>query len=223
MSTQAGEAIAGTALAALIAPARTALVAIDVQNDFASPHGALARAGMDMAPLAGAQRNLERLLPAARAAGAGVVLARVLTRADTDGKALKRFYRLRGYPDEALAICREGSAGADYYRIAARPGDIQVEKRLYSCFHGTDLEMRLRARGIDTLVLCGFTSECCVESTARSAFERDFGVLVVADASASHDPELHRSALRSLSQHCALLVETEAVLECWGMASPGTT
>lgn len=207
--------VAAAALAALITPARTALVVIDVQVDFAAPHGALGRAGMDMAALAPAQHNIERLLPAARAAGAALALARVVTRPDTDGEALKRFYRLRGHPDEALAICRAGTPGAGYHRISAQPGDIQIEKRLYSCFHDTDLEARLRARGVDTLVLCGFTTECCVEASARSAFERDFGVLVVADACAAYDPELHLGALHSLSQNYALLAETEAVLRCW--------
>ncbi len=203
------------ALAPMIVPARTALLVIDVQCDFAAESGKLGRAGVDMAPLWPAQANLERLLPAARAAGASVVLARLVTRAETDGVALRQLYRRQGQNEDALALCRAGTAGADYHRIRAEPGDIEVEKPLYSCFHGTGLGARLRVRGVDTLVVCGFTSECCVEASVRSAFERDFHVFVVADACASYEVELHLNALRSLSLHYGLLVESEAVLRCW--------
>lgn len=202
-------------LAPMIDPGRTALAVIDVQNDFAAPEGVLGRAGVDLSPLEPALERIEALLAAARAAGATVVLVRVVTRPETDSQALKLLFARRGLPEDALALCRAGTPGADYHRIAPRPGEIEIEKPLYSSFHGTGLEDELRARGIDTLVVCGFSTDCCVDTTVRDAFHRDFSVFVVADATAAYAPELHHGALDALAKNCALLVETEAVQAAW--------
>jgi nicotinamidase-related amidase len=207
--------VAAAALPPMIEPSRTALVVIDVQVDFVAPEGAIGRAGVDLAPLAPALQRVEALIGAARAAGAQLALVRVVTRPETDSRALKLFMQRRGEPAEALAICRAGTPGADYYRVAPQPGDIEVQKTLYSSFAGTRFEEDLRARGVDTLVVAGFTTECCVDSTVRDAFHRDFNVFVVADACAAYEPRLHMSSLDALAKNCAMLVETAAVLEAW--------
>ena len=64
---------------------------------------------------------------------------------------------------------------------------MEVEKPLYSSFVGTDLDARLRARGIDKLVIAGFTTDCCVDCTVRDAFHRNYDVFIVADACASYE------------------------------------
>jgi nicotinamidase-related amidase len=77
------------------------------------------------------------------------------------------------------------------------------------------LDAQLRARGIDTLVVVGFTTDCCVDCTVRDAFHHDYNVFVVADACAAYEEDLHYGALNGLSKNCALLTETEAVLGAW--------
>jgi nicotinamidase-related amidase len=114
-----------------------------------------------------------------------------------------------------VALCRAGTPGADYYRISPQPGDWEIEKPLFSSFVGTDLDERLRAAGIGTLVVAGFTSDCCVDCTVRDAFHRNYDVFVVADACAAYEEPLHIGALDALSKNCALLTDTEAVLGAW--------
>ncbi|WP_205953516.1 cysteine hydrolase family protein [Pseudoxanthomonas winnipegensis] len=206
-------------LGSMLEPTRTALVVIDVQRDFVAADGALGQAGVDMAPLQAPLARIERLIAAARAAAVTVALARVVTERATDSRALRLFYARQGLPPEALELCRAGTPGVDYYRIAPATGDIEVRKPLYSSFHGTDFETQLRARGIDTLVVCGFSTECCVDCTVRDAFHRDFSVFVVADASAAYEPALHLSTLDALARNCALLVDTAAVLQVWQAGS----
>ncbi|MFT4198399.1 MAG: isochorismatase family cysteine hydrolase [Pseudoxanthomonas sp.] len=202
-------------LAPMLEPRRSALVVIDVQNDFVAADGALGRAGVDLAPLQAPLQRIEQLLAAARAAAVTVALVRVVTRAESDSQALKLLYRRRGMPEGSLELCRADTDGVDYYRIAPEPGEIEVRKLLYSSFHGTDFEARLRARGVDTLVVCGFSTDCCVDSTVRDAFHRDFNVFVVVDASAAYEPGLHYSSLDALAKNCALLVDSAAVLAAW--------
>lgn len=200
---------------AMIAPPRTALIVVDVQVDFASPEGLIGRHGTDMSPAEAAIDRIAPLVAAARAAGVTLGFMRVMTRPETDSGALKTWMERRGTPG-AEGICRIGSGGEDYYRLFPEPGDIEVSKLAYSSFHGTDLEEQLRARGIDTLVITGLTTDCCVDSTTRDAFHRDFHTFVVSDACASFDDALHHHALRALAEHTSLLVTSEAVLAAWG-------
>lgn len=198
----------------MIAPARTALIVVDVQVDFASPDGLIGRHGVDMSPAETAIDRIEALIAAARHAGATVGYMRVMTRPETDSRALKTWMARKGTPEDA-GICRVGSGGEDYYRVKPEPGDIEVEKLAYSSFHDTDFEQQLRARGIDTLVMTGLTTDCCVDSTTRDAFHRDFHTFVVSDACASFDDDLHAGTLKALLSHTSLLVTTETVVATW--------
>lgn len=198
----------------MIAPARTALIVVDVQVDFASAEGLIGRYGTDMSPAGKAIDRIEELIAAARKAGAHVGFMRVMTRPESDSTTLKTWMERRGTPGSE-GICRIGSGGEDYYRVHPEPGDIEIGKLAYSSFHGTDLELQLRARGIDTLVMTGLTTDCCVDSTTRDAFHRDFHTFVVSDACACFEEPLHTAALRALYEHTSLLTTTEAVVSAW--------
>lgn len=202
-------------LAPLIAPGRTALVIIDVQNDFAAPDGVAASWGVDLTPVEAAIDRMEPIVAHARQIGVPVWFVKVETTPETDSRALKQYFAISGQPSEALALCRAGTAGADFYRILPQPGDPQISKRLFSAFVGTDFESRLRSHGIDTLLLIGLTTDCCIDCTARDAFHRDFSVFIVADASAAYDGALHDSSLCILSRNCASVTDAKTVLSCW--------
>jgi len=202
-------------LAEMIDPARTALVVIDVQVDFASPDGAMARMGADLCGIEGVLDNVETLIAAARGSRVCVAFARVITSPQTDSTALKNLNARKGLAPSALDICREGDRGSDYYRVAPFPGEIEVSKPLFSAFHGADLDQRLRERSVDTLILAGLTTNCCVDATARHAFHLDYNVFVVSDATAAYDGEAQRQALAALAQNCASIVESAEVSSSW--------
>ena len=206
---------AQAALSAMIEPARTALLVIDVQIDFVAATGAMGLAGVDLSGLSPALERIDSVIAAARPAGVTVGFVRVVTHPETDSEALKLFMARKGLPPQALAICRDGTPGADYYRVRPVPGDLEIRKPLYSSFVATRLEEQLRERGIDTVVVVGFTTECCVDCTVRDAFHRNFNVFVVADACAAYSCELHQGALNALAANCALLLEADAVLAAW--------
>jgi nicotinamidase-related amidase len=202
-------------LAPMIAPSTTALVVIDVQGDFAAPDGAMGYAGVDMSDVEPTIDRIERLIAAARAVGATLVFARVVSRPETDSTALKRLYARKGYGEEAVAICRADTPGAAYYRVQPRPGDIEIQKPLFSSFVGTDLDTQLKAKGIDTLVFTGLTTDCCVDCTARDAFHRNYSCFIVDDACSAYGEDVHSAAMLGLTRNVALAVTAKDVEAAW--------
>lgn len=202
-------------LAELLEPQRTALIVIDVQNDFGSPEGVSARAGFNLSSVDNAVDNISELLDAARKRGVLVVLVKLLTAPQSDSAAANE-RRARMGTEGNERPCRDGTWGAEYYRIAAQPGDIEIGKARYSSFVNTPLDFYLKSRpGLDTLVVCGLTTECCVETTVRDAFVRDYHVFIPHDAAAAYSRDVHDVSLKILGIYFASIVSTEQVLSCW--------
>jgi ureidoacrylate peracid hydrolase len=215
--TAANPGVAGPDnLAAWIAPHRTALIVIDMQTDFALPDGAMGRAGADLSAVPAALAAARRLADAARAAGAPVVFVGLMTSPEDDSAAwAERMRRRGGDPARDAALCRSGTRGAAFVGPIPLPGEPVVAKLRYSGFFRTDLDVQLQRLGVDTLVVAGLATECCVDCTVRDAFHLDYQVFVAGDACAAYDAALHEAALRSLELNCAILVTADEVIAAW--------
>jgi nicotinamidase-related amidase len=97
--------------------------------------------------------------------------------------------------ERAAIMHADGPATQIHDAIAPEPGDIVVRKQRVGAFSTTDLHEQLQARGVDTLVLAGISTSGCVHSTVLDAFDRDYRVIVLADACADPDPDVHRFLL----------------------------
>lgn len=200
-----------------IAPGRTALLIVDMQVDFAAPEGVIGRMGVDLSTVGPALASAERLAEAARASAVPVIFVGLSTTPATDSPMWReRMARRGGDPDVESDLCRAGQAGSDFYGPKPVAGELVIEKARYSAFAGTGLGDRLRARGIDTLILCGLTTECCVDCTARDAFHQDFHVFVPADACAAYEADVHEAALKVMGLNFAILTDVQAVVGAWG-------
>lgn len=197
-----------------IAPDRTALVLIDMQKDFAAPDGALGKQGLDMTGPQAAVAKAQMLAAAARAAGVPLVFVRLITRRREESDNLREYKRRRG-SDADAPLCEEGTPGAEFVGPVPQSGDYVVSKSRYSGFTGTRLEESLRAMGCDTLVIAGLTTECCIDATARDAFERDFHVFIASDAVAAYETDLHRVALKALELNCAQAFSSGELINSW--------
>jgi ureidoacrylate peracid hydrolase len=197
----------------------TALLVIDLQNDFCHPEGAWGRLGMPLEATHRMLPRLEALLEQARAGGVQVVFVGthyfpgVLTPVWTE----RREYRRR------VPMLRPGTWGAEFI-LPPQPQDIVLYKHRYSAFFGTPLDLVLRGRGIQTVVLTGTVTNVCVETTARDACQREYYVVVVEDCCSALSEEDHRAALRNVDRYFGEVVSSDVLLRAWSAvpaASPG--
>lgn len=215
MNAMTTVACAANDLKTWIAPSRTAVLVIDIQVDFASPEGALG-AYVDMSGVQPAVAAAASLVETARAADVPVVFVGLFTTPETDSLSWRERTRRRGGdPDNENALCRLGEVGSDFYGPQPLPGELVVRKTRYSGFGGTDLDARLKAMGVDTLIVAGVTTECCVDSTVRDAFSLDYHVFVAADACAAYEEDLHETSLKVMALNSAILTDTAQVAAAW--------
>ncbi|HJS45636.1 MAG TPA: cysteine hydrolase [Rhizomicrobium sp.] len=194
-----------------IAPNRTAVMVIDCQVDFGAPDGAMARRGADMTAPQAALAKAVGLVDAARGAGVKIIFVRLLTRGES---RIAREARLRRGGDEP-DLCVEGSRGADFAGPQPQAGDRIVSKTRFSAFARTGLADQLHAQGVDTLVLAGLTTECCVASSAWDGLEHDFHIFIAEDACGAYDQDLHRHALKALALSGATVATSREFAENW--------
>jgi nicotinamidase-related amidase len=202
-------------LTEMIAPGRTALVIVDVQVDFGAPDGLYGKVGCDLSRVEPAIDRMIELHDAARRAGVFTVFVRLETGADTDSPTAQE-RRLRNGTNNGGRPCPAGTRGADYYRVKPQPGDMEVVKHRYSTFTNTSMEFVLKARpGIDTLVICGLTTECCVDTAVRDAFVRDYHLFLPRDASTSYRQDMHDTTFDVFAQYFAIVTTTDEIARAW--------
>jgi nicotinamidase-related amidase len=96
--------------------------------------------------------------------------------------------------------------------LAKQESDIEVTKRQWGAFYGTDLELQLRRRGIDTIILCGISTNIGVESTARNAWELGFNLVIVEDACSAASAEQHQGSMTHIFPRIGRVRSTEEIL-----------
>lgn len=199
-----------------IAPDRTALLIVDMQVDFASPEGLSGQWGLDLSTVPAALAAAERLAVSARASGVPVVFVGLFTTPETDSDAWdERMRRLGNDPEAGPALCRAGAPGSDFVGPQPAPDELVFRKTRYSPFWDTDINTQLEILDVDTLVIAGLTTECCVADTAKDAFNHDYHVFIAADACAAYEPDLHAGALKMLGLNTAILTDTASVAAVW--------
>lgn len=180
----------------------TALLIIDMQRDFVEPGGFGETLGNDVSLLRDCIEPCRQVLAAVRAHGLLVIHTREGHRPDLSDAHAQKIQRgnpaLRiGDPGPMGRILVRGEAGHDIipelYPVAGEP---VIDKPGKGAFYQTDLELILQTRGIDTLLVCGVTTEVCVHTTVREANDRGLRCVVLGDCCASYFPEFHAVALR---------------------------
>jgi nicotinamidase-related amidase len=187
-----------------IDPAKTAIVVIDMQRDFLLPGGFGESLGNDVSLLGAAVEPIRRLLSAAREKGILVIHTREGHRPDLSDAPRAKVERgapsMRiGAPGPMGRILIRGEAGHDIIpELYPIDGEPVVDKPGKGAFYATDLGSILQHRGIETLIVCGVTTEVCVHTTVREANDRGYRCIVPGDCCASYFPEFHAMGLRMI-------------------------
>jgi ureidoacrylate peracid hydrolase len=199
----------------------SALIVVDVQNDFVSEDGYFDRlakkhpeAAVDREFLGSTIPNIRRLVEAFRAAGRPVLYIKHVLEADYLDATFP-YWRMPQDPGPlASQFIVEGTWGAEIVdELKPEPGEKVVVKKGFNGFHRTPLEATLRNLGVTTCVMTGVTTCVCVSSTTRGGVERNFRMLFVSDCTAEIHREWHEAELAALDYVFADVVTTDQVLE----------
>jgi nicotinamidase-related amidase len=182
----------------------TALLIIDMQRDFMVPGGFGETLGNDVSQLARAIKPIAAVLAAARAMGMLVVHTREGHLPDLSDAPPAKVQRgvpsLRiGDPGPMGRILIRGEAGHDIIpALYPGAGEIVIDKPGKGAFYATDLGDVLRKYGIENLLVCGVTTEVCVNTSVREANDRGYRCVVISDGCASYFPEFHEMGLKKI-------------------------
>ena len=198
-------------------PARAAVLVVDVQNDFCAPGGGLADLGLDMTAIERCIPKIAALVAAARAAGVPVLHLRTHMEPASESPVWLEL-RQRRSPSRPR-WCEPGTWGADFYKITPEPDELVITKHRYSGFIGTSLDLILRSRQIESLIMTGVASNNCVESTARDGFMMDYYIVFVDDCTATTNAAIHAATLSNIEKLFGVVAQSEDVLKAWGAPS----
>jgi len=192
-----------------VVPERTALVNVDMQCCFVEGSPIAAPDGLAVL------ERINRVAAACRGAGILVIHTSSVFRADGSNLGVLAEFD----PIVKTGILNKGSAAAALHdKLIVDARDILLDKPRFGAFHGTDLELILRSRGIDTLIITGIATNVCCETTAREASVRDFRVLFLSDGTATFNigelsaAELQRATCATLGRVFAQVLTVNDII-----------
>ncbi len=179
-----------------ITPTKTALLIIDPQNDFCHPEGVLAQSGVNVTQLVTLGPKIKELTKLCQRAGIQDIWTQQINHPVDHGRAHKQ---IKSHTDKRKKYAAQpGSWGAEFVNelkpLINEKSEVLVKYR-FNCFMHTRLEQLLKVLGINTLVVCGGTTNACVDTTVRDAYMLDYDVVMIEDCIAGVREDWHKMAL----------------------------
>ena len=193
-----------------LSSANTALLVVDVQNDFCHNQGVFSKyKSATLDHVEQAVSKLSALIEKCRQSNLPIIFIRTTHSDWTNSPSWLK--RMEG-AGEKMRICAPDSWGSDFYNVAPKEGDCIVTKHRYSAFIGTDLDLILRSQGIENIFVTGVATNVCVESTARDAYHRDYNVILIDDCCGAYDNTEHGATLNNISKFFGTVTTSETLI-----------
>lgn len=193
-----------------LSSSNTALIVVDVQNDFCHNQGVFSKyKSVTLDHVEQAISNLSTLIDKCREFNLPIIFIKTTHSDWTNSPSWLK--RMEGAA-EKMSICPPDSWGSNFYHVAPRESDCIVTKHRYSAFIGTDLDLILRSKGIENILVSGVATNVCVESTARDGYHRDYNVILVEDCCGAYDKAEHAASLNNISKFFGTVATSEILL-----------
>jgi ureidoacrylate peracid hydrolase len=199
-------------LATRLHPTHTALVIVDMQNDFCAAGGYIEKLGMDVSGYPDILPPIRSLLAAARSVGVPVIW---LVACYEDGLVPPAMAVKKQAMGVEAICCARGTWGAKLFGLDRAENEVVIEKHTFSGFSNPEFAQVLEKSGTDSLVFCGVQTNVCVEATLRDAHSRGFYVTLAADAVASHTKPLHDATIANVRFLIGDVVTSEQLAGLW--------
>lgn len=191
-------------------PRKTALLVIDMENDYCHSQGVFHRNSIIIENLDRIISCQKKVIDSCKRLKVPVVYLRWVMRTDAEGKPIDAGLCTEVRPFLLREGLRQDTWGSQFIEDLPTP-DYDIEKVRPSGFYGTNLEVLLRGLQVDTILLAGIYTNQCVETTARDAWARDFHIVLLEDCMASSDIGLHNASLRSVGLLGSVLTSPEVI------------
>lgn len=190
---------------------KSALIVVDMQNDYCSPKGALGIQGLDTSGAARIVDHIQKLIDVYHMKGLPVIFIQTFHEDATD--SLTWISRGTSANTTHNGVCRRNSWGSEFYGVAPTDQDIVVIKHRYSAFFNTRLDSVLRRFNTEKVVVTGVATNVCVEGTIRDAFMNDYQVVAVSNGTAAFSQEQHEAALYTISRYFGQVLTADELLQ----------
>lgn len=199
-------------LSEIVNPAHSALVIVDPQCDFCSSEGFMGKLGLDMSRIQAAIPRLNNFIEQCREAGVLIVWVKEIF---AEKKMMPNLKAIWGGVDNW--IIKEGGPGIEWYEKMIAPGENEpvVIKWNYDAFEDTELDLLLRSNGVKTLLMTGFTSNVCVETSARHGFIKGYYIVAVSDCTDAPTQAEYDSAMYNMTVYFGKVATSKEIAALW--------
>lgn len=196
-------------------PQECALIVVDVQVDFCSPHGSTARRGRPNTKMQALPDKINTFVKDIHGSGVSLVYVQAVVNEAQLAPNARFFNEMKGVKRPT----QEGTGGEDFCNLDIPPDAIIIRKEAADPFIRTDLKQILDARQITTVIICGVRTEICVDATARKAFAEGYNVIIISDLVATRDNNAddEQYALRYLDAYVGFVMDAEQVKDVIGI------
>ncbi|MDO6728218.1 isochorismatase family cysteine hydrolase [Cognatishimia sp. 1_MG-2023] len=201
----------------------TALIIVDMQRDFVETNGACGAGGLNVDPLQDVIPRIQSTLALFRQNNAAVVHTRYGFKPDMSDLSAPMRQQSReaggeyGTPGPLGRILTQGEPGFQIIpELEPKTGETIIDKSTFGAFTYTELDTILRGKGITHVVVCGVTTQCCVEGTLREAVDRGYYVLTLADCCGAFEEHLHQGTLTAIQSEAHLfgwIADSDALIQ----------
>ncbi len=189
---------------------KATLLVIDVQNDFCHSEGSFSKRKVDLSHVQKVVPKICLFIESLRKLGTPIIFIRTI---HSDWTNSPSWLGRMGGLAEKFPVCLPDSWGAKFYEVKPKDNEAIVTKHRYSAFVGTDLNLILRSKGIETLLLTGVVTNICVETTARDGFNLDYNIILVEDCCGAYVLEEHQSTLNNIKKYFGIVAGSNEIIK----------